>query len=383
MSGALTADLLSAYVGIITTAAVSIYAGSFGSLPKSRGRDGEDEDEDEDDSVGRLTSEEAWLFPVLGSVMLVGLFLVLKYLGKEWINWLLSLYFALVGLYSVPHSLISLAKFSLGRRRWNRFSKTSLKVESATRHVTYISCRTPSIYLTLAGVIPSLVYTFYCGPKKPIFLTNLLALSFGHDALSMLKVDSFRTGIILLSGLFFYDIWWVFGTKVMVSVATSLDLPMKILWPKSIAFSTAKGSMMLGLGDIVVPGTFVSLGLRYDHFRWQQHAKKAKAQPQTTFTKQPYFVASLVAYVAGLATTMTVMHVFHAAQPALLYLSPACILSFVFTAWRRGELIEAWRWNDGPNTASKNGATVDKPANETAAVGASSDPSDGVTLRED
>jgi len=39
----------------------------------------------------------------MGSVMLVGLFLVLKYLGKEWINWLLSLYFALVGLYSVPH----------------------------------------------------------------------------------------------------------------------------------------------------------------------------------------------------------------------------------------------------------------------------------------
>jgi hypothetical protein len=35
MSGALTADLLFAYVGIITTATVSIYAGSFGSLPVS------------------------------------------------------------------------------------------------------------------------------------------------------------------------------------------------------------------------------------------------------------------------------------------------------------------------------------------------------------
>jgi len=99
----------------------------------------------------------------------------------------------------------------------------------------------------------------------------------------------------------------------MVSVATSLDLPMKILWPKSIAFSTVNGSMMLGLGDIVIPGTFVSLGLRYDYFR------HTKAQPVGTFTK-PYFTASLVAYVAGLATTMVVMHVFHAAQPALLYL---------------------------------------------------------------
>jgi minor histocompatibility antigen H13 len=40
-------------------------------------------------------------------------------------------------------------------------------------------------------------------------------LSFGHGAMSMLKLDSFKTGIILLSGLFFYDIWWVFGTKVV------------------------------------------------------------------------------------------------------------------------------------------------------------------------
>jgi minor histocompatibility antigen H13 len=62
---------------------------------------------------------------------------------------------------------------------------------------------------------PSALYTFYYGPKKPILLTNILALSFGHDAMSTLKVDSFRTGSILLSGLFFYDIWWVFGTKVV------------------------------------------------------------------------------------------------------------------------------------------------------------------------
>jgi hypothetical protein len=35
MTNALNVDILSAYVGIITTATVSIYAGSFGSLPVS------------------------------------------------------------------------------------------------------------------------------------------------------------------------------------------------------------------------------------------------------------------------------------------------------------------------------------------------------------
>jgi len=117
----------------------------------------------------------------------------------------------------------------------------------------------------------------------------------------------------------------------MVSVATSLDLPMKILWPKSIRFSLEHGTMMLGLGDIVVPGTFVSLALRYDHFR------HTKAQQEKPFAK-PYFIAAVVAYVSGLATTMVVMHVFHAAQPALLYLRYVIFchvcLELLPTEWR-------------------------------------------------
>ena len=41
-----------------------------------------------------------------------------------------------------------------------------------------------------------------------------------------------RAGALLLSGLFFYDIFWVFGTPVMVSVAKSLDAPIKLLFPR-------------------------------------------------------------------------------------------------------------------------------------------------------
>lgn len=71
---------------------------------------------------------------------------------------------------------------------------------------------------------------------------------------------------------------------------------------------------MLGLGDIVVPGMFVALALRYD-----QH--KAIRQGGSSYRwNKPYFYAALGAYVFGLSTTMAVMHVFRAAQPALLYL---------------------------------------------------------------
>jgi hypothetical protein len=125
----------------------------------------------------------------------------------------------------------------LGTERWSQFASHKAKVElRATRgchfspsrnqahyrsEIISFSYRMPSILLVPFGMVPSALYIFYYGPKKPILLTNLLALSFGHDAMSALKVDSFKTGSILLSGLFFYDIWWVFGTKVVCDICLS------------------------------------------------------------------------------------------------------------------------------------------------------------------
>lgn len=99
----------------------------------------------------------------------------------------------------------------------------------------------------------------------------------------------------------------------MVKVATNLDVPIKLLWTKSLTFNTERGFTMLGLGDVVIPGLFVSLALRYDHHRSSQKSTDGK------FDK-PYFFAALLGYTVGLGTTMFVMHTFKAAQPALLYL---------------------------------------------------------------
>lgn len=63
---------------------------------------------------------------------------------------------------------------------------------------------------------------------KPWYLTNVLGLAFSQGAIQMLKLDSFKTGAALLVGLFFYDIFWVFGTPVMVTVAKGLDAPIKV-----------------------------------------------------------------------------------------------------------------------------------------------------------
>ncbi len=48
-----------------------------------------------------------------------------------------------------------------------------------------------------------------------------------------------------------------------MSVAKSFDAPIKLLFPRALA-DTAAPFSMLGLGDIVVPGIFVAIVLRYD-----------------------------------------------------------------------------------------------------------------------
>lgn len=97
----------------------------------------------------------------------------------------------------------------------------------------------------------------------------------------------------------------------MVQVAKTLDAPIKVLWPKSRLLSS--GYMLLGLGDIVVPGSFITLALRRDLFA------SPSQDPCKAFEK-PYFRAAIFAYVSGLSLTMYAMHISGVAQPALLYL---------------------------------------------------------------
>ncbi|KAF7428124.1 hypothetical protein PC9H_007343 [Pleurotus ostreatus] len=343
-------DLLSSYAGLLTLACGSIYCGAYGSLPNPKPAPGsarKEDDEDDEEVVERMSSGDAWMFPVIGSATLFSLYVVVKYLGPEWINWLLGWYFSLAGVASVWKSSISIVRTVVGEEKWKSFKLTKVGLKWRGNWWYSMSLRTPAIYLMPFAAIPSILYSFTGDAKKSALLTNLLSLSFCHTTLSLLKLDSFNTGCILLSGLFFYDIWWVFGTEVMVKVATSLDVPIKLLWPKSLEFATTRGFTMLGLGDIVIPGCFVALGLRYDYFRSTQGTR--------SFPK-PYFHATLIAYAFGLIATMAVMHTFGKAQPALLYLSPSCILSFFITAVAKGELTEAWKWSEEPKEEAAEGA---------------------------
>jgi len=71
----------------------------------------------------------------------------------------------------------------------------------------------------------------------------------------LLHLNNIITGCILLGGLFVYDIFWVFGTNVMVTVAKSFEAPIKLVFPQDLLANgfNASNFAMLGLGDIVIP----------------------------------------------------------------------------------------------------------------------------------
>lgn len=56
---------------------------------------------------------------------------------------------------------------------------------------------------------------------------NLLGLAFAVNGVELLALNNVATGVTLLGGLFFYDVFWVFGTDVMVTVAKSFEAPIK------------------------------------------------------------------------------------------------------------------------------------------------------------
>lgn len=82
------------------------------------------------------------------------------------------------------------------------------------------------IKLTLAELIASAISTAFClwyFFKKHWLANNVLGLAFAVQGIENLSIGSVTTGVILLSGLFFYDIFWVFFTPVMVSITYKAD----------------------------------------------------------------------------------------------------------------------------------------------------------------
>ena len=64
--------------------------------------------------------------------------------------------------------------------------------------------------------------------------------------------------------LIVYDVFFVFFTDIMRYVAVLTALPNKFLFPQGIETGRFH---IYGLGDVVIPGIFMSMCLRFDYLK--------------------------------------------------------------------------------------------------------------------
>ncbi|KAG6428340.1 hypothetical protein SASPL_112591 [Salvia splendens] len=273
-------------LNVILTACLTVYVGCYRSVKPTPPSE-------------TMSNEHAMRFPLVGSAMLLSLFLLFKFLSKDLVNAVLTCYFFVLGIAALAATLLPEIQGFLPKP-WND--------NVITLRFPYF--KSLEFEFTKSQIVAAIPGTFFCAwyaKQKHWLANNILGLAFSIQGIEMLSLGSFKTGAILLAGLFVYDIFWVFFTPVMVSVAKSFDAPIKLLFPTS---NSARPFSMLGLGDIVIPGIFVALALRFDASRGKD---------------SQYFKSAFLGYTAGLVATIIVMNWFQAAQPALLYIVPGVI----------------------------------------------------------
>jgi len=326
--------MMIAYGSLVIMALIPIFLGSFRSV------DSQKEQKDNHERTGErpetMTQKDAMMFPIIASCALFGLYIIFNIFGKEYINLLLSFYFLILGIFALSHmmspvvlklvpSAVPVIPFHL------KF--TQGEGETSESVIDYKFNTHDLVCLGLCSVV-GVWYVL----KKHWLANDLLGMAFAVNGVELLHLNNVVTGCILLGGLFFYDIFWVFGTDVMVTVAKSFEAPIKLVFPQDLLENgplAATNFAMLGLGDIVIPGIFIALLLRYD----------VSLKRNSNF----YFNVTFAAYLAGLLLTIFVMHVYKHAQPALLYLVPACLGVPILLALVRGDFKSMFQYEDHPN----------------------------------
>lgn len=207
-----------------------------------------------------MKAEDAYQFPLVGSMSLFGLYLAFKFLGKEWVNLLIGGYFGLVGCGALTLTLSPLAAKLLPPSLNEKNLGFKKKIEHPLPSwilPTPLDVGIEFTYADLLAFVGSAAIVAAYFQKKHWTLNNVLGICFCLQGIEKFSLGTYKIGAILLCGLFFYDIFWVFGTDVMVTVAKNLDGPIKLLFPRSLIPKEEDGKIelsLLGLGDIVIPG---------------------------------------------------------------------------------------------------------------------------------
>jgi len=315
--------LLSALICIYTGAHASLSIPKSAAKPPKKKKQVEDDEEDETSQsfqkMEGLSPSDAIMFPLLAGCTLAGLYFLIKWLeDPALLNKVLNWYFSVFGVLSVAQlftdamgiftSSIFPARYASDGKIWEIRRKERV-AESAANPLEKRNSPLPGLWSklplppvvldalwslselptrrihvrayihriveaslrigpqgTLSFILALAAVLYYNLGAKPWWLTNILGYSFAYTALQLMSPTTFWTGTLILSALFFYDIYFVFFTPMMVTVATKIDIPAKLLFPRPAdpGADPAKSLAMLGLGDVVLPGIVMGLALRFD-----------------------------------------------------------------------------------------------------------------------
>mmetsp|Transcript_41591 Transcript_41591/g.71208 ORF Transcript_41591/g.71208 Transcript_41591/m.71208 type:complete len:465 (+) Transcript_41591:35-1429(+) len=283
------------------------------------------------DKAERISRDNALYAPIGASIAIGGLYLLLK-VGID----ITTFYTIMVTLFGAL--AISDIGVPILRNLFPNIDFANAEVPVSEGLAEKLDLDKPALpldgLLTLGlGVLCTLVYWAPAAMEQKFLISNAIAWALGMVSLGAISLGSFQTGAILLAGLFCYDIFWVFGTDVMMTVATKVEAPVKFLYtsppsdtPKAYPFS------VLGLGDVVIPGLFVRLMSKVDEVLRPKNFS--------------YFNVATGAYAAGLLACFGANEVFHNGQPALLYLDPSLVGSTLACAAANDQVADLWQFKE-------------------------------------
>ncbi|MED6223052.1 Signal peptide peptidase-like 4 [Stylosanthes scabra] len=198
-------------------------------------------------------------------------------------------------------------------------------------------------YLTFAVtpfcIVFAVIWAVYRHASFAWIGQDILGITLIITVLQIVRIPNLKVGTVLLSCAFLYDIFWVFVSKrwfhesVMIVVARGDKsgedgIPMLLKIPR--LFDPWGGYSIIGFGDIILPGLLVAFSLRYD---WL--AKKS--------LRSGYFLWAMTAYGLGLLITYVALNLMDGhGQPALLYIVPFTLGTFLSLGKKRGELKILW-----------------------------------------
>lgn len=307
--------------------------------------------EDDDDEL--IDTKEALKFPIVASISLFGLYMLINMVNKELISGLQNLYICCSSTYVIGTFL-------------TEFYKTSGLVSDVfIKKLDYNFWYVLGYYHINYDVTKNLIAGFSTGfAINALYLfnkfwvcNNIIGISLSVGAITLLKIKDFKTGLIILWGLFLYDIFWVFHTDVMVTVAKNLNSPIKLQFPLSpelVKFS------ILGLGDMIIPGIYVAQCLKYDV---DMFIKNNKPKNQSGFSST-YFNLAILGYALSIATTYIFMVWFNHAQPALLYIVPFLTVFSLVPALLSGNFREFWSYDSNACFEEEKAKLEEKSKNE-------------------